>query len=419
MENYKCKSVGIIGSGIQGFCTGLQLIKKVIPVKIFDRNDPLSNEFKPASYGNAGHFSPYAVLQLNRTDILYDVPKMLFSSDGPLALKWNYVPKMLSWFYHYLKSCNKKSMLHTAKYMHQILNLSLDAYEEIFKEIDTTNLIEKRGIIYVWTNKNLKSRNLEIKVREDLGIKQRLLSRKEILELEPNLNPVFDAGVIFDYAMHAKDPHGILRKVFKLFLERGGKFIQSNVKSLKQTNHNETIIMTDNEKYKFEKSVIASGAFSKKFTDQLGENIPLDTERGYHVHFKNNENLISRPVIFLDRGFGMTPMNQGLRAVGTVELGGLENPLSKKRINYIINCAKELLPQLDNHEDEWLGFRPTLPDFLPILGPSLKNKNIIYAFGHQHLGWTLGAITGKIISGVVAGEKTNLDLSPYSSKRFN
>ena len=331
MENHKCKSVGIVGCGIQGVCTGLQLIKKGIPVTIFDRNDPLSKEFKPASYGNAGHFSPYAVLQLNRTDILYDVPKMLLSSYGPLALKWNYVPKMFSWFYHYLKNCNKKSMLHTAKYMHQILNLSLDAYEEIFKEIDTTNLVEKKGIIYVWTNKNLKSRNLEIKVRKDLGIQQKLLSKEEIIKLEPNLNPVFDAGVIFDYAMHARDPHGILRKVFKLFLENGGKFIQSDVKSLSQTSYNETLIKTDNEEYKFEKSVIASGAFSKKFTDQLGEKIPLDTERGYHVHFKNQQDLISRPVIFLDRGFGMTPMNQGLRAVGTVELGGLENPLSKKK----------------------------------------------------------------------------------------
>ena len=419
MENYKCKSVGIIGSGIQGACTGLQLIKKGIPVTIFDRQDPLSQDFKPASYGNAGHFSPYAVLQLNRPDILFDVPKMLFSSYGPLALKWNYVPKMLKWFFYYFKNCNKESMMHTAKNMHQILSLSNDAYEEIFQEIDTNGLVEKKGIIYIWTNKNLKSRNLEIKVRDELGIKQKLLSQKEVLELEPNLNPVFDAGIIYESAMHARDPHGILKQIFKLFLNRGGKFIQTNIKSIEQSKTNETIIRSENEEYKFEKSVVASGAFSKQFTDQLGEKIPLDTERGYHVHFKGQERLISRPVIFLDRGFGMTPMNQGLRAVGTVELGGTENPLSKKRIEYIIRCAKELLPQLGAHEDEWLGFRPTLPDFLPILGPSLKNKNIIYAFGHQHLGWTLGAITGKIVSGIVAGENTNLDLSPYSSKRFN
>ena len=419
MEKYKCKSVGIIGCGIQGVCIGLQLIKKDIPVTIFDRNDPLSLDFQPASYGNAGHFSPYSALQFNRTDILYDVPKMLFSSYGPLALKWNYVTKMIPWFLHYLKNCNKKSMLHTAKYMNQILSLSNDAYEEIFKEIDTTNLIEKKGIIYVWTKQNLKSRELEIKVRNDLGIEQKLLTQKEVLELEPNLKPVFDAGVIYESAMHARDPHGILKEIFKLFLNKGGKFIQENITSLKQISENQTIIKSEKKEYSFEKTVIASGAFSKNLTDQLGENIPLDTERGYHVHFKDMDHLISRPVIFLDKAFGVTPMNQGLRVVGTVELGGLKNPISKKRIDYLIRCSKELLPQLENHEDEWLGFRPTLPDFLPIIGPSLKNKNIIYAFGHHHLGWTLGAITGKIISGIVAEEKTNLDLSPYSSKRFN
>ena len=419
MKSIKCKSIGIIGSGIQGVCSGLQLIKKGIPVTIFDRHDPLSLEFKSASYGNAGHFSPYAVLQFNRPDVLYDVPKMLFSSNGPLALKWNYIPKMIPWFIHYLKSFNKKSMLHTAKYMHQILNLSNDAYEEIFKEIDTSKLVEKKGIIYVWTNKNLKSRELEIKVRNDLGIKQKLLTQKEILELEPNLSPVFDAGVIYEDAMHARDPHGILKEIFKLFLKKGGKFIQENIKTVQQRNKNEIVMKSEKSEYFFEKTIIASGAFSKNLTDQLGEKIPLDTERGYHVHFKNMDHLISRPVIFLDRGFGMTPMNQGLRAVGTVELGGLKNPISKKRIDYIIKCAKELLPQLKQHDDEWLGFRPTLPDFLPVLGTSLNNKNIIYAFGHHHLGWTLGAITGKIVSRIATGEKTNLDLSPYSSKRFN
>ena len=257
MENYKCKSVGIVGSGIQGVCTGLQLIKKGIPVTIFDRQDPLSSEYKPASYGNAGHFSPYAVLQFNRPDILYDVPKMLFSSYGPLALKWNYIPKMINWFLYYLKNCNKKSMLHTAKYMHQILSLSNDAYEEIFQEINVDGLVEKKGIIYVWTNKNLKSRKLEIKVRDDLGVKQKLLSREEILELEPNLNPVFDAGVIYENAMHARDPHGILKEIFKLYLNKGGKFIQSDITSIEQKTANETIIKSADDVYKFEKSVIA------------------------------------------------------------------------------------------------------------------------------------------------------------------
>ncbi len=415
MSNYICKSAGIVGAGIQGICTGLQLLKKNIPVTIFDKNDPA----KMASYGNAGHFSPYAVLQFNRPDILVNIPQMLFSSYGPLALKWNYVPKMIPWMWRFVKNCNTKSMLHTAKYMHQILDLSLDAYEDAFKEIDTTGLIERKGIIYGWTNENLKSRNLEIKVREDLGVKQTLISKNEISDLEPNLQPIFDAGVLFDYAWHARDPYAISKKLFDLYVKKGGKFVKENVTQINQTKHDETLIKTEDKEYTFEKTVIACGAFSKKLTDRLGENIPLDTERGYHVHFKNMDHLLERAVINLDRGFGLTPMNQGMRAVGTVELGGLNNPPSKKRIEYIIRCAKELLPELDKHEDEWLGFRPTLPDFLPVLGPSKKNKNIIYAFGHHHLGWTLGAITGKIVSGIVAEEKTNLDLAPYNSSRFN
>ncbi len=415
MSEYKCNSVGIIGAGIQGVCIGLHLRKKGIPVTIFDKEDPGSM----SSYGNAGHFSPYAVVQLNRPDVIYDIPKMLLSSYGPLALKWNYIPKMIPWILKYLKSSTKKSMMHTTKFMHQILDLSLDAYDEILSEIDTTNLVERKGIIYIWTNKNLKSRKMEIKIRNDLGIEQRLLSRKEVLELEPNLNPVFDAGVIYDYAYHARDPKGITKKLFELYLNLGGKFKKEEVTNVEQTRYNQTQVKTNLGNFNFEKIVLACGAFSKKLTDQLGEKIPLDTERGYHIHYKNMDHLLKRPVIFLDRGFGMTPMNQGLRAVGTVELGGFDNPISKKRIDYIDKCAKELLPQLGDFQDEWLGFRPTLPDFLPVIGPSLKNKNIIYAFGHHHLGWTLGAITGKIVSGIVNEEKTNLDLTPYSSARFN
>ena len=411
----KVQSVGIVGAGIQGVCTGIKLAEKGIKVSLFDKNEP----GKMASYGNAGHFSPYAVLQLNRPDILYDVPKMLLSSSGPLALKWNYIPKMMPWILGYLKNCNQKSMMHTAKYMNQILSLALDAYDEIFKDVELGHLVERKGVIYIWTDQNLKSRNLEIRIRDELGVKQQMLTKQEVLDLEPNLNPVFHAGVLYDYAWHARDPHKILNKLFEKFTKLGGQFFKTEVKNVLQNVDGDTYVKTDNQDYKFDKLVIATGAFSKQFTDQLGEKIPLDTERGYHVHFKNMDHLIQRPVISMDRGFGMTPMDQGLRAVGTVELGGLKNPPSKKRIQYIINCAKELLPQLGEHHDEWLGFRPTLPDFLPVLGPAKKFNNIVYAFGHQHLGWTLGAITGKIISGIVNNENTNLDLTPYSSTRFS
>tara|TARA_B100000579_G_scaffold421511_1_gene422406 strand:+ start:962 stop:2206 length:1245 start_codon:yes stop_codon:yes gene_type:complete len=414
MDNKNLK-IGIVGAGIQGVCNAVFLQKKGYQVTIFDKDDPAASS---ASYGNAGHFSPYASLQLNRIDILADVPAMLMSSTGPLALKWNYVPKMIPWFLRFIMNCSKKKMMHTAKYMHQILDLAIPAYDEIFDEIDMSGLVEKKGIMYIWNNKDLSSRELEIKIREELGIDQKILTPKEIHDLEPNIKPFYHGGVFYSKARHARNPKKILLKIFDHFIEKGGNFKKLNIKDI-SFDTEKPILKSETQNFIFDKVVIACGAFSKRLTDKLDEKIPLDTERGYHVHFKGYDHLLSRPVVFANRGFGITPMEQGLRVVGTVEFGGLKNPLSKSRIKNLINNAKYMLDGLPEHHDEWLGFRPTLPDFLPVIGPSKKYKNVFYSFGHHHLGWTLGAISGKIVSKMINNEKTNLDLQPYSSLRFS
>ena len=408
-------NIGIVGAGIQGVCNAVFLQKKGYQVTIFDKDDPAVSS---ASYGNAGHFSPYASLQLNRTDILADVPAMLMSSTGPLALKWNYVPKMIPWFLRFIMNCSKKKMMHTAKYMHQILDLAIPAYDEIFDEVDMSGLVEKKGIMYIWNNKDLSSRELEIKIRDELGIDQKILTPKEIHDLEPNIKPFYHGGVFYSKARHARNPKKILLKIFDHFIEKGGNFKKLNIKDI-SFDTEKPILKSETQNFIFDKVVIACGAFSKRLTDKLDEKIPLDTERGYHVHFKGYDHLLSRPVVFANRGFGITPMEQGLRVVGTVEFGGLKNPLSKSRISNLINNAKYMLDGLPEHHDEWLGFRPTLPDFLPVIGPSKKYKNVFYSFGHHHLGWTLGAISGKIVSKMINNEKTNLDLQPYSSLRFS
>ncbi len=407
--------VGIVGAGIQGVCSALFLQKKGYQVTLFDRDEPGGNS---ASYGNAGHFSPYASVPLNRTDVLTDVPAMLLSSRGPLALKWNYVPKMIPWFLKFLLNCRKEKMMHTAKNMHQILNQSLPAFDELFENIDLEGLVENKGVLYIWTDQNLKSRELENKIREELGVKQQLLNPKEIHDLEPNIKPFYHGGVFYDYARHTRNPKKILIKLLDNFIEKGGKFLKLNIQKV-DFDGEKPVLRSEAQRFIFDKLVIACGAFSKKLTDMLYENIPLDTERGYHVHFKDCEHLISRPVVYANRGFGITPMEQGLRVVGTVEFGGLNNPLSKSRVKNLILNAKDMLDGLPEHKDEWLGFRPSLPDFLPIIGPSKNYKNVFYSFGHHHLGWTLGAISGKIISKMIAGENINLDLQPYNSIRFS
>ena len=407
--------IGVVGAGIQGICNALFLQKKGYEVTIFDKDEPGNTA---ASYGNAGHFSPYASVPLNRPDVLSDIPAMLLSSTGPLALKWGYVPKMIPWFVSFIRNCTQKRMMHTAKNMHQILDLALPAYDELFDEVDLGDLVEKKGIMYIWNNQNLKSRELEINIRKELGVEQQILTKKEIHDLEPYIKPFYHGGVFYSYARHARNPKKILIKLFELFLKKGGKFIKSDIKEIKFDNE-KPIIKSENLSFNFDKVVVACGAFSKILTDKLEEKIPMDTERGYHIHFKGCDHLLSRPVVFSNRGFGITPMEQGLRVVGTVEFGGLNKPLSKSRIKNLIDNAKYMLDGLPDHEDEWLGFRPSLPDFLPVLGPSQNHKNVFYSFGHHHLGWTLGAISGKIISGMIADEKTNLNLEPYSSLRFN
>ena len=416
MSRGELHSVGVIGAGIQGVCIALSLVKKGFKVTLIDRDEPAEHS---ASYGNAGHFSPYASVPINRPDILVDVPSMILSSTGHLALKWNYVPKMIPWILKFIKNCNKKSMMHTAKYMHQILNLSLSAYDELFQDIDVSSLVERKGIIYFWTNKDLKSRELENNIRKELGVEQQLLTPFEIHDLEPHIRKIYYGGVLYPGARHARNPKKILLKLLDLYLKKGGHFKKQNVETISFMSDNKPVVKTSSNSFTFDKAVIACGAFSKKLTDQMKEKIPLDTERGYHVHFKNHDHLLSRPVIFLNRGFGITPMEQGLRVVGTVEFGGLNNPKSKKRIMNLVNNAKYLFPDLREHYDEWLGFRPTLPDFLPVIGPSKNYKNLFYAFGHHHLGWTLGAITGKIVAGMINEENINLDLDPYSPLRFS
>ena len=407
--------IGIVGAGIQGISNALFLQKKGFEITIFDRDEPGS---PAASYGNAGHFSPYASVPINRPDVLTDIPAMLLSSTGPLALKWNYVPKMIPWFLQFIRNCTTKKMMHTAKNMHQILDLALPAYDELFDEIELGGLVERKGILYIWNDQNLKSRELEIKVRNELGVDQQVVTPKEIHDLEPNIKPIYHGGVYYQYGRHARNPKKILLKLYELFLKKGGKFLKMNIKDI-NFNNETPVIKSEIQSFIFDKVVIACGSFSKKLTDNLGEKILLDTERGYHVHFKDCDHLLSRPVIFQNRGFGITPMEQGLRVVGTVEFGGLDNPISKSRIKNLINNAKYMLGDLPEHEDEWLGFRPSMPDFLPVIGPSKNHKNVFYCFGHHHLGWTLGPISGKIISGMIAQENTNLDLKPYSSLRFS
>jgi len=403
------KKISILGSGIIGLCSGYHLLKKGYEVTFYDRDEPGNG----ASYGNAGSFSDYGAVPLNQPSVIKNLPKYLFSSFSPLSIKFNYLLKMLPWAFQFLKNCNEKSMRNTAKKMNDLLVFSIAEYEKIFKDIGAEDLVEQKGALYIYGRHNKEKVNESNLLRDELKIKQHLLTKHEVHDMEPNLNPIYEGGIYFPNSLHAKNPKKISDKIFSKCLEMGATFVKDEILTIQKNK-----VKSKNKEYAFEHLLITAGAFSKQFTDQLGETIPLETERGYHVHFKDSGAIIKRPVCSLDTGIYLTPMEQGLRAAGTVELGGLHNPPSPKRIQYVTEETKKMISNLPYPYDSWMGFRPTLPDFIPVIGESKHYENIFYAFGHHHLGWTLGAITGSIIAKLISKDGVNLNFSKYRSTRF-
>tara|TARA_Y100000768_G_C23912705_1_gene650761 strand:+ start:111 stop:1028 length:918 start_codon:yes stop_codon:yes gene_type:complete len=300
----------------------------------------------------------------------------------------------------------------TAENMASLLKKALPTYQNLLNEIGARDLIENKGMLYVWIDEKEKPTKNQISIRHQHNVEQIELSREKILELEPNLTPNIKGGWYFPQAHHTVNPDKILNKLFSKFIEKGGTFIKEKVSSIKQLNPKFEI-----NHQNFDDVVICCGAFSNDLVKQLeGKAIPLETERGYHIEFLEQQDLLSRPISLVESGTYLTPLDYGIRAAGTVELAGNDSQINHNRIKYIEHYAKKLIPNLKNYQRSWLGFRPTLPDCLPVIGKSKKINNLYYAFGHNHLGWTLGPITGKIISQLINNK--NLEYQEFRIDRF-
>ena len=406
--------IAVVGAGIVGICSAYFLQKNGFQVTLLDKKEPGSM----TSYGHACTFADYACVPVNSPDLFRDIPSMLLRSDGPLSIDFFHVLRNLNWGKKFLQNCTTKKVNYISNSLGNLLNNASVSYDEIFTDVNVEEYIKNEEALYLYQNENefLKSKSTN-ELRQKNGIKIKKLSKNEILDLEPSLAPVFYNGQIFIGSRHTTNPSMISKKIFETFINNGGGFIQSQVDDI--VGEEDFInINFNNNNYKFEKAIICAGAWSNNLSKKIGENFPLDTERGYHVMFDNN-GLINRPIGWSQSGFYLVQLEEGLRAAGTVEIAGLTKSANKKRTQMIENQARKLLPKLKDVKSTWLGFRPTLPDSLPVIGPSKINKNIIYGFGHQHIGWTLGAVTGKLINSICNDRVPNINIEPFSASRFN
>ena len=408
------KNIAVIGAGIVGICSAYYLKKSGFNVTLLDREDPGTM----TSFGHACSFADYANVPVNYPGLIWDIPKMLLRKDGPLAVDFFYILKNLPWALSFLKNCNKEKVDEIASSLTNLLKHSQLSYDEIFKDVDVQEYISHEENLYLFdTKKSFEDYEYANVIRQNNRVKVRNLTKDEVKELEPNIADVYYAGQVFTGSRHTTNPLAISTKIFEKFLEIGGIYIKQNVKNLCQ-NENSIELSLEDKKIDFDKVIISAGAWSNQIANMLGDKFPLDTERGYHILFEINEKLIDRPVAWSESGFYLIQIHNGIRAAGTVEIAGLKKHPNKKRIDMIERQSRKVLPQLGDIKSTWMGRRPTLPDSLPIIGKSKQNNNVIYAFGHQHIGWTLGAVTGKIIDSLSKDQIPNIDITAYSPSRF-
>ena len=408
------KNIAVIGAGIVGICSAYFLKKSGFNVTLIDREQPGSM----TSFGHACTFADYANVPVNYPGLIWDIPSMLLIKDGPLAVDFFYILKNLPWAISFLKNCKKEKVNEIASSLTNLLKHSQISYDEIFQDVDVSDYISHEENLYLFdSKKSFEDNEYANVIRKNNNVKVRNLNKNEVKELEPNIADVYYAGQIFTGSRHTTNPLAISNKIFDKCLELGGIYINQNVKNIIQ-KENKIELRLEDKNFYFDKIIVSTGAWSNQIANMIGENFPLDTERGYHILFNTNEKLIKRPVAWSESGFYLIQIHDGVRAAGTVEIAGINKKPNLKRIKMIERQSRKVLPQLGEIKSTWMGRRPTLPDSLPVIGKSQKNNNVIYAFGHQHIGWTLGAVTGKIIDSLSKDQVPNIDISAYAPDRF-
>ncbi|GIU30485.1 FAD-binding oxidoreductase [Shewanella sp. MBTL60-007] len=410
----------VVGAGIVGLAAAIELQRAGFDVTIVDKEGVGAG----ASKGNAGHFATEQVFPLADPAMLPKLPGMLMDPLGPFRIQPRYFFKALPWFMRFLHNMLPSRRSHNSRAIKALNQDSIAAMKSLAEFCNCKELLTLNGSLLVFEGTPEPEVHKEYRAYADAGVEVQLLSADEVRALEPSLSTNITNALYFTHVGHTEDPYRLCLALEAKFKQLGGKVVTEELVKINSSNTDSNIrLETNASSYTTERLIIASGAWSKPFAKQLGYSVPLETERGYHLMMPQRSRL-SRPVASYNRKFIITPMLEGTRLAGTVEFGGLKAPLVEARADCLFPHAKALLPELfadASVEDgeRWMGFRPSMPDSLPVLGRSQKQSNVFFSFGHQHLGLTWSAITAKLLTQEVLGKQADIDLSPYRIDRFS
>ena len=410
------RDVVVLGAGIVGLCSALCLQRDGHRVTLIDRLGPGEG----TSYGNAGLIQVDAVLPIATPGILWQVPGMLTDPEGPLVIRWRYLLRLAPWLLRFVAASSPRRVEAISAALAALLERAHASYRPLLASADAEDLFSPTGELFVYRDVSAyEAAKPGHDHRRRFGVTLEELGPSEMRQLEPALSPDVARGVFSPDCMRVANPLTLSQRLAAAFTQGGGTVLCETVTDIECGPDGPIAVVTDKNRHDVDRLVLAMGAFSKQWAAKLGARIPLDTERGYHLMLPRPGVDLRIPILVGDHRFGIVPMTHGIRLAGTAELASLDAPPNYRRSRILGPMAQKFVPDLRlDDAEEWIGFRPSIPDSLPVIGAVPGSDRAFLAFGHGHLGLTLGAVTGRLVADLVAGRDSEIDRTPYRADRF-
>jgi D-amino-acid dehydrogenase len=409
--------VAIIGAGIVGLATAHALLDRGHEVVLIE---PGGKQGRPTD-GNAGWIAHTDVMPLASPKAWRNLPRWLMDPLGPLTIQPGYLPHLTPWLARFLLASSPSRIKASIGAIRSLNAEALPAWNSLLSSLNLSGHLRQNGILSVWRHQGAFLRSQDIIDRQrSFGIEAEVLSPAALAELEPALRNV-EAAVLYPDACHVSDPAVLAADLLRLALERGATHVQAHASRI-EPKDGAIHVHADGSgpEVVADRVVVAAGIWSRPLAAQLGDRIPLDTERGYNATYPQGTFGIGRPIMFEGEGFVTTPLDTGDRVGGAVEFAGLDAAPNHGRTDAMVQRLTRFLPHLQSEPaaKRWMGFRPSIPDSLPVIGPAGKDRRVIYAFGHGHYGLTQAAITSRLVTDLVEQKPVGINLKPFVAQRF-
>ena len=407
----------VVGAGIVGLCCAYALHLRGVKVTIVDR-DPAGDK---TSYGNAGALAISECVPHSLPGQIWSIPKWLIDPMGPLSIRPAHIPQLMPWLLSYLGHSRKKNVAHIAKALHAINGRVSADYDPMLQAIGYADKVRDKGCIRVYDDyKSFKLSAQEWDIRKQYGQNYELLGENDLRAMAPAIGKAKTFGVFQPQWRIMDDPKGLVGSLREWLVDQGVALVAANVDALVTRDERVVGVKTPTGEHLADITVVAAGAWSKQLAKQVGETCLLESERGYNTTLPYPNIELNHELVFPEQMFAVSPLSIGVRVGGASEFAGLTAAPNFKRSDNLLALAKRYLPELNTENGEqWMGHRPSTPDSLPVLGPSVKWQGLCYAFGHSHLGMTQAASSGQMLAEVLLEPEKGTDLTAYSIGRFS